>query len=187
MDKNHQKNRIVILDRDGVINEDSVDYIKNPGEWIPIDGSLEAIALLHQNGYRVYIATNQAGIARGKLTESQLLGIHEKLQQQVSRAGGKVSGIHYCPHHPDDNCPYRKPSPGMLNKIGSESGVEFTDLDVDVAFVGDSLKDLQAAEAAGCRPVLVLTGNGRTTSEEVPHLTHVFSNLLAFAKNEITL
>lgn len=187
MDKNHPKNRIVILDRDGVINEDSVDYIKNPDEWIPIDGSLEAIALLHHNGYRVYIATNQAGIARGKLTESQLLDIHEKLQQQVSSAGGKVSGIHYCPHHPDDNCPYRKPSPGMLNKIGSESGVEFADRDVDVAFVGDSLKDLQAAEAAGCRPVLVLTGNGRTTSEEAPHLTHVFSNLLAFARNEIAL
>jgi D-glycero-D-manno-heptose 1,7-bisphosphate phosphatase len=187
MANNHQNSRIVILDRDGVINEDSADYIKNPGEWIPIEGSLEAIALLHKNGYRVYIATNQAGIARGKLTELQLLAIHEKLQQRVSSAGGRISGIHYCPHHPDDNCPYRKPLPGMLNRIGTDSGLEFTDQNVDVAFVGDSLKDLQAAEAAGCRPVLVLTGNGIKTREDVPHLTHVFSNLLAFAKNEITL
>jgi D-glycero-D-manno-heptose 1,7-bisphosphate phosphatase len=187
MNKNHQNSRIVILDRDGVINEDSAEYIKNPREWIPIDGSLEAIALLHKNGYRVYIATNQAGIARGKLTESQLLEIHKTLQLQVSSAGGRISGIHYCPHHPDDNCPSRKPLPGMLIKIGVESGVDFTDLNVDVAFVGDSLKDLQAAEAAGCRPVLVLTGNGIKTRQEVPRLTHVFSNLLAFAKNEITL
>lgn len=187
MDENPQKTRIVILDRDGVINEDSCDYIKHPDEWIPIDGSLEAIALLHKNGYQIYIASNQAGIARGKLTKSLLLAIHEKLHEQVSRAGGKVSGIHYCPHHPDDHCPCRKPSPGMLNAIAREVGVNFSNIDIDVAFVGDSLKDIQAAEAAGCRPVLVLTGNGRATLAQRPQLGQVFNDLLEFANMEILL
>ncbi len=176
-------NRIVILDRDGVINQDSTHYIKHPDEWRPLPGSLEAIALLHRNGYRIYIATNQAGIARGELTESRLKAIHEKMAAQVEKAGGKLSGIHFCPHHPNENCKCRKPAPGMLHKIAEESGIDIG----GTPYVGDSLKDIRAAEAAGCKPVLVLTGNGLETSKLLPNLKHIFENLLAFAKEEISL
>jgi D-glycero-D-manno-heptose 1,7-bisphosphate phosphatase len=175
--------RIVILDRDGVINQDSAHYIKHPGEWQPIPGSLEAIALLHRHGYKIYVATNQAGIARGKLTESSLAAIHSKMISLVTAAGGKLSGIHYCPHHPADSCQCRKPAPGMLLDIGTQSGITLD----EVPYVGDSLKDIRAAEAAGCRPVLVLTGNGSETSKLRPSLKYIYNNLLAFAKDEISL
>ena len=183
METRRVDNRIVILDRDGVINQDSTHYIKHPDEWQPIPGSLEAIALLHQNGYRIYIATNQAGIARGQLTESSLNAIHEKMLAQVTEAGGKLSGIHYCPHHPNDNCKCRKPAPGMLLEIADAAGIDITGM----PYVGDSLKDIRAAEAAGCKPVLVLTGNGAETSKLRPNLEHIFENLLAFAREEISL
>lgn len=183
METQEGNNRIVILDRDGVINQDSTHYIKHPDEWHPIPGSLEAIALLHQNGYRIYIATNQAGIARGEFTESQLKAIHEKMSSRVIQAGGELSGIVYCPHHPDDNCKCRKPAPGMLHQIAEESGVDIT----GVPYVGDSLKDIRAAEAAGCKPVLVLTGSGLETRKLRPRLEHVFDDLLAFAKQEISI
>lgn len=176
-------NRIVILDRDGVINQDSSHYIKHPDEWQPIPGSLKAIALLHQNGYRIYIATNQAGIARGELTESNLKAIHEKMQTQVILAGGKLSGIFYCPHHPKDHCKCRKPAPGMLHEIADKLGIDIN----GIPYVGDSLKDIRAAEAAGCKPVLVLTGNGLETRKVRHKLEHIFENLLAFAKAEISL
>ena len=170
--------RIIILDRDGVINEDSPDYIKTPDEWIPIPGSLEAIALLHLKGFRIFVATNQAGIARGKLSEDSLHAIHEKMLQAVDDAGGKISGIRYCPHHPDEKCQCRKPEPGMLYKIAEEIGVETS----GAPFVGDSLKDIQAAETAGCKPVLVLTGNGLETHQVREDLDHVYNDLLAFAE-----
>jgi len=173
--------RIVILDRDGVINEDSPEYIKTPDEWISIPGSLEAIALLHQNGFKVYVATNQAGIARGKLTRESLQAIHEKMLQAVDDAGGKITSIQYCPHHPDDKCGCRKPETGMLVKIAELSKRDIT----GIPYVGDSLKDIQAAESAGCQPILVLTGNGVETQKLRPKLAHVFDNLLAFAE-EIT-
>jgi D-glycero-D-manno-heptose 1,7-bisphosphate phosphatase len=171
--------RIVILDRDGVINEDSSDYIKTPDEWIPIPGSLKAIALLHRKGFRIYVATNQAGIARGNLSVDSLQAIHEKMLQAVDEAGGKISGIQYCPHHPDEKCQCRKPEPGMLYKIAEESGIEIS----GAPYVGDSLKDIRAAEAAGCKPVLVLTGNGSETHQVRADLVHVYTDLLAFAED----
>jgi D-glycero-D-manno-heptose 1,7-bisphosphate phosphatase len=171
--------RIVILDRDGVINEDSPDYIKTPDEWIPIPGSMEAIALLHQKGFKIYVATNQAGIARGKFSVSSLQAIHEKMQHEVETAGGRISGIQYCPHHPDEKCQCRKPEPGMLYRITEESGAELS----GAPYVGDSLKDIRAAETAGCKPVLVLTGNGLETHQVRPNLAHVYKDLLAFAKD----
>ena len=171
--------RIVILDRDGVINEDSPDYIKTPDEWIPIPGSMEAIALLHRRGFKVYVATNQAGIARGKLSEDSLHAIHEKMQQAVKTTGGKISGIQYCPHHPDEKCHCRKPEPGMLYKIAEETGIELT----GTPYVGDSLKDIRAAETAGCNPVLVLTGNGAETYQIRSNLAHVYKDLLSFAED----
>ncbi|MFP6807837.1 MAG: D-glycero-beta-D-manno-heptose 1,7-bisphosphate 7-phosphatase [Pseudomonadales bacterium] len=174
-------NHIVILDRDGVINEDSPAYIKHPDEWHPVEGSLEAIALMHAHGIRVYIATNQAGIAKGKLSESLLSAIHHKLETEVEIAGGKITEIVYCPHHPDLNCACRKPAPGMLIQILESTGVDPS----EVYYVGDSLKDIEAAEAAGCRPVLVLTGNGQDSLKQRPRLNAVYSNLLAFVKDKI--
>ena len=122
MDSQHQK-RIVILDRDGVINEDSPHYIKTPDEWLPIPGSLEAIALLHQQGYKIYIATNQAGVARGKLTVDALNAIHDKLIRAVEQTGGKISGIQYCPHHPDEQCGCRTPGFSNVSPADRRSGM----------------------------------------------------------------
>jgi D-glycero-D-manno-heptose 1,7-bisphosphate phosphatase len=168
----------VILDRDGVINKDSADYIKSPDEWHPIPGSLEAIAMLTNHGYDIYIATNQAGIARGKLTLEALLAIHEKMYNMVEAAGGRINDITFCPHHPDENCECRKPKPGLIDTL-----VERYHLDIASGhYVGDSLKDLRAAEAAGCGGVLVLTGNGRETLQLRPDHEPVFADLMAFAK-----
>ncbi len=180
---NPRQNQVIILDRDGVINQDSPEYIKSADEWIPIPGSLEALSLLSSHGFLVYIATNQAGIAKGKLTESDLTAIHQKLITEVDRTGGKISGIVYCPHHPDRDCQCRKPAPGMLNRIIGESGAKAE----DVIFVGDSLKDIQAAEAACCQAVLVLTGNGLDTLEQRPDLERVHKDLLSFANHIISL
>lgn len=169
--------RLVILDRDGVINFDSVDYIKSPDEWVPIPGSIEAIVRLHQAGFRVYVATNQAGIGRGILTQASLDAIHERLVTTVRTAGGDIAGIQFCPHHPDDECSCRKPRPGMLLAIEEVAGVPVR----GQPFVGDSISDLLAAEAAGCEPVLVLTGNGPETARLDSPAARVFEDLAAFA------
>lgn len=171
--------QLVMLDRDGVINHDSADYIKCADEWQPIPGSMEAIALLHTCGYTICVATNQAGIARGKLTEQDLTGIHEKMLAAVSAAGGHITHIEYCPHHPLDHCSCRKPAPGMLHAIGKSLGVNIE----GNYFVGDSLKDIRAAEAAGCQPILVLTGNGQETNRLHHEGVQVYESLLAFAED----
>lgn len=173
--------KIVILDRDGVINFDSPDYIKSADEWRPIPGSLEAIAKLHKSGYRVYVATNQAGIARGKLSEVDLAAIHARMLAAVESAGGRIEGIQYCPHHPDERCGCRKPEPGMLHAIAEKAGVSIA----GHPFVGDSLKDIRAAESAGCLPVLVRTGNGEETLRLHPDVTAVFDDLLSFVESLI--
>ncbi len=170
--------RVVMLDRDGVINFDSPEYIKGPDEWIPIPGSIEAIAMLTRAGYRVYVATNQAGIGRGKLTEGTLSMIHDKMEGAIRTAGGALAGIVYCPHHPDDGCDCRKPKPGMLLEIGRAAGIKEWDR---LAFVGDSLTDVLAARSAGCQPVLVLTGNGAVTRLAEPAV-QCFNNLMSYTK-----
>jgi D-glycero-D-manno-heptose 1,7-bisphosphate phosphatase len=151
--------RLILLDRDGVINFDSPDYIKTPDEWRPIPGSLEAIAALRASGCKVAVCTNQAGVARGMLSRLELEAIHQKMRDSLHGLGTQLDGLLYCPHHPDDGCNCRKPQPGMLLEMMRflSAGAE------DTVFVGDSLRDLQAAEAAGCRAVLVRTGNGRET------------------------
>lgn len=166
----------VILDRDGVINQDSPDYIKDPDEWLPEPGSIEAIARLTQQGIAVYVATNQAGLARGKFELPSLEATHQKMRETVAAAGGEIAGIRYCPHHPDDNCVCRKPAPGLLHMLADDFGLKLA----DGYFVGDSLKDLQAAEAAGSHGALVLTGNGQKTLAARPDFDRVFSNLAAF-------
>jgi D-glycero-D-manno-heptose 1,7-bisphosphate phosphatase len=169
----------VILDRDGVINKDSVDYIKSADEWEALPGSLEAIALLTSNNIEVYIATNQAGVARGKLTLDALDRIHKKLLREVEISGGRISDIKYCPHHPDEKCWCRKPNPGLLEDIAAIHELSLK----EGCYVGDSLKDLKAAESAGCLGVLVLTGNGMETQKLSPLHFPVFIDLLAFAKH----
>ena len=155
--------RIVILDRDGVINEDSDNYIRSLADWRPIPGSIEAIAALSQAGYSVAIATNQSGLGRGYFELEALENIHAKLTELVAEQGGAVSGIFYCPHIPEEHCQCRKPATGLLRAIESELCVNVR----GAFFIGDSLKDLQAGEAAGCRPVLVKTGKGMKTLAKI--------------------
>ena len=171
--------KLVILDRDGTINHDSDQYIKSPAEWKPIKGSLEAIARLTQAGWRVVVATNQSGIGRGLFDMSTLNAIHDKMQRAVQQAGGRIDAIFFCPHADDSNCECRKPKPGMLLEIGRRLNVSLEGVPV----AGDSLRDLQAAAAAGARPVLVLTGKGRKTRDAggLPPGTEIFADLAAFA------
>jgi D-glycero-D-manno-heptose 1,7-bisphosphate phosphatase len=173
--------KLVILDRDGTINEDSDDYIKSPAEWRPIPGSLEAIARLTQAGYRVVVATNQSGIGRGLFDAATLNAIHETLQRAVQQAGGRIDAIFFCPHADAAGCECRKPKPGMLLEIGRRFNVSLH----DVHMVGDAQRDIDAAAAARARPVLVLTGKGVSTRAEgrLPPGTLVFPDLAAFAQH----
>jgi D-glycero-D-manno-heptose 1,7-bisphosphate phosphatase len=155
--------RLVILDRDGVINHDSPDYIKSPAEWQPIAGSIEAIVRLSQAGFVVAVASNQSGIGRKLIDPPALEAIHDKLRQAVRDAGGHLGRIVFCPHHPDDGCECRKPAPGLLLALGRQYGVSLTNLPM----VGDSLRDVDAAIAVGGRPILVLTGNGTATRQQL--------------------
>ena len=151
--------KLIILDRDGVINEDSDDYIKSAAEWRAIPGSLEAIARLNQHGYRVAVATNQAGLARGLFDMHALNAIHQKMHLESQTVGSHISAVFFCPHAPEDFCDCRKPRPGMLRAIGQRFDIQLT----GVPFVGDSLRDLQAAFEVGCTPYLVRTGKGQQT------------------------
>jgi D-glycero-D-manno-heptose 1,7-bisphosphate phosphatase len=151
--------KMIILDRDGVINQDSDAFIKSPDEWIPIHGSLEAIARLNQAGYHVVVATNQSGIARGLLDITALNAIHQKLHRAAQMAGAHVDAIFFCPHAADDNCDCRKPKPGMLQQIARRFNANLKGMPT----IGDSLRDLQAGFTLGCVPHLVLTGKGEKT------------------------
>jgi D-glycero-D-manno-heptose 1,7-bisphosphate phosphatase len=171
--------KLVILDRDGTINQDSAQYIKSPAEWKPVPGSLEAIARLTQDGWRIAIATNQSGIARGLFDMSTLNAIHAELHRAVGQAGGRIDAIFFCPHAADSNCECRKPKPGLLREIGARFGVELDGVPV----IGDSLRDVAAAAAAGAQPWLVLTGNGRKTRDAggLPQGTEIAADLAAVA------
>ncbi|MGZ8203327.1 MAG: D-glycero-beta-D-manno-heptose 1,7-bisphosphate 7-phosphatase [Burkholderiales bacterium] len=153
--------KLVILDRDGVINFDSAQFIKAPAEWKPIPGSLEAIARLNQAGFRVVVASNQSGVGRGLLDMSTLNEINGKMHKALAVVGGRIDAVFYCPHASDADCECRKPKPGMLLEIARRFNVDL----VGVASVGDSLRDLQAAVAVGAQPFLVLTGKGSKTAE----------------------
>jgi D-glycero-D-manno-heptose 1,7-bisphosphate phosphatase len=154
---------LVILDRDGVINEDSDDYIKSLAEWRPIPGSIDAIARLSRAGFTVAVATNQSGLARGLFDLDDLEAMHQRLNELVEAAGGKLAGIFYCPHHPDDQCDCRKPKPGLLDAIERELGQPIR----GAWLIGDSRGDLEAARARDCVPTLVLTGKGARTREQL--------------------
>lgn len=172
--------KLVILDRDGTINHDSDAYIKSPEEWRPIKGSLDAIARLTQGGYRVVVATNQSGIARGLFDTRTLFAIHDLLQRSAGQVGGRVDAFFFCPHAAEANCGCRKPQPGMLLEVARRFNVPLA----ETCMVGDARRDLDAAVAAGARPVLVLTGKGRKTQAagDLPPGTEVFPDLAAFAE-----
>jgi len=167
--------KLVILDRDGVINHDSDDFIKSPDEWEPLPGSLEAIALLNQHGFTVAVATNQSGIARGLYDVKALDAIHDKMHKALAQVGGRIEAVLYCPHIAQDNCECRKPKSKMPIDIGKQFDVSLD----NVPGVGDSLRDLQAFANAGCQPMLVRTGNGEKTiaAGDLPENTLVFDNL----------
>ncbi len=176
--------KLVVLDRDGVINFDSVHFIKSTNEWIPIPGSLEAIALLNQNGYRIAVATNQSGISRGLFDMVTLNAIHDKMHKALVQLGGRVDAMFYCPHSADNNCACRKPKPGMMEEIGRRFGVDMK----GVPIVGDALRDLQAGAALGMQPMLVRTGKGEETlaAGGLPEGTLIFADLAAAVQHIIS-
>lgn len=170
--------KLLILDRDGVINYDSDAYIKSLDEWLPLPGAVEAIARLSQAGWTVAVATNQSGIARGYYDLATLDAMHTRLRELVAEQGGELGLVVYCPHGPDEGCSCRKPKPGMLEQIAAYYGVPLN----GVWFVGDSSGDLNAALAVDCQPVLVKTGKGeRTLAKPLPAGTLVFDDLAAVA------
>ncbi len=159
----------VILDRDGVINFDSDEYIKSPEEWRPIPGSLQAIAELNRHGFRVVVATNQSGIARGYYDVPMLDLIHEKFMRELASVGGCIEEIFFCPHHPDDHCHCRKPQPGLLYAMQEKYRMDLS----STFFIGDSFSDVQAANAVNCLPILVQTGKGQACLEKYPDLLSI--------------
>ena len=174
--------KLIILDRDGVINQDRDDFVKSADEWIPIAGSMDAIAFLTVAGYTVAVATNQSGIGRKYFTMQELTEMHNKMHRLAQQAGGVIDGIWFCPHTAADGCDCRKPLPGMVSDILSRFNAEAA----DTWLVGDSLRDLQAIAAVGGKPALVLTGKGKKTlvaeGDSLPENTQVFDSLLAFSQ-----
>ena len=173
--------KIVILDRDGTINHDSDEYIKSPEEWRALPGALEAISRLNHAGYHVVIATNQSGLGRGLMDVAALNAIHKRMIKQLAAVGGRIDAIFYCPHAPTDGCTCRKPMPGLIEQIAERFGLEMQ----GVAFVGDTLNDMQAAVAAGCAPHLVFTGKseelrGKPLPSVFPQGTSAHTDLNAF-------
>ncbi len=167
--------RLVILDRDGVINADSPDFIKSPAEWHALSGSLDAIARLCASGFTVVVATNQSGVGRGLFSAQTLEQIHDEMLRQVSEAGGHIAAVFVCPHTPDTGCDCRKPLPGLLRQIEQQFGTTLA----GVPTIGDSPRDIAAALAVAARPILVRTGNGRQTEQQLtgPPRPEVFESL----------
>jgi D-glycero-D-manno-heptose 1,7-bisphosphate phosphatase len=173
--------RYILLDRDGVINHDSDEFIKSSAEWLPIDGSLEAIALLNQNGFHVVVITNQSGLARGLFDKKTLNSIHQKMRDEAAKFGGQIEAIYFCPHQTSDLCDCRKPKAGLLKQFAADYDVDLS----QVYFIGDSLRDIQAAQTGGAMPILVKTGNGTKTLQENPEFLPsllIFENLYDTAK-----
>lgn len=175
---------LIILDRDGVINEDSDDYIKSPAEWQAIPGSLEAIAKLSQHGYHVVVVTNQSGLGRKLFTIDALNAIHMKMNTHLAQYGGVIDAIFFCPHTPKDNCHCRKPKPGLYNDVSERLRVSLN----KVFCVGDKMTDIKAIQSAGGKPVLVRTGKGQSEIDQgqVPAGIPVFDNLAVFVDEIIT-
>ncbi|PCI70414.1 MAG: D-glycero-beta-D-manno-heptose-1,7-bisphosphate 7-phosphatase [Gammaproteobacteria bacterium] len=174
-------NKLIILDRDGVINLDSDSYIKSPEEWVAIESSLRAIAKLNQAGYKVAVATNQSGIGRGMFDHITLAMIHKKMEMELAKVGAHIDALEYCPDHPDKAGPNRKPNTGMVNRLLKQFDVKAS----KTWFVGDSLSDIKCAENSGCMPVLVLTGKGMYTASKLLETKLPIFSDLSFAIDEL--
>ncbi len=161
--------KLIVLDRDGVINENLERPVSTPEEWVPIPGSLEAIARLHQAGWHVAVATNQSGISRGLITLKTLYAIHQHMQEKVVQAGGRIDVVAFCPHSDGEQCTCRKPAPGMLYTISERLDIDLS----TVIVVGDSLRDMQAAMATAASPIMVRTGKGQQTLDNNKGLEHI--------------
>jgi D-glycero-D-manno-heptose 1,7-bisphosphate phosphatase len=172
--------RLILLDRDGVINFDSPDYIKDADEWRPIPGSLDAIAELKHAGYLVAVCTNQAGVGRGIFSLAELDRIHGRMVSELAARGVVLDSLRYCPHHPAAGCECRKPRPGMLTDTMALLGVSAA----DTVYVGDNLEDVAAAQAAGCRAALVRTGSGAAVEQaaRAMNVCCVADDLAAFVR-----
>ena len=172
--------KLIILDRDGVINEDSDQFIKSPDEWIPIEGSLQSIAKLNNAGYRIVVATNQSGLARGLFDLETLNKIHNKMHKMLADHDGHIESVFFCPHGPDDECTCRKPLPGLFHDIASRLEISLK----NVPAIGDSFRDLQAAAKANARPILVKTGKGKETlkNPELDPAIPVYNDLADFTQ-----
>ncbi|CAN5152023.1 D-glycero-beta-D-manno-heptose 1,7-bisphosphate 7-phosphatase [soil metagenome] len=180
--------KLIILDRDGTINEDRDDYVKSPDEWVPLPGALEAIARLNHAGWHTVVATNQSGLGRGLFDMSTLNAMHTKMNQMLAKQGGRIDAVFFCPHAPDETCTCRKPLPGLFEQIGERFGVVLGNVPV----VGDTIRDLQAGAAVGCPPHFVRTGKGaRLSADDLDELirqvpgTQVHADLTAFAEHLI--
>ena len=176
--------KLVIYGRDGILNEYREDHVKSAREWVPIPGALDAVARLNHAGWHAVVATNQAGIGRGMIDMAAINAVHARMNQQLATQGGRLDAVFFCPHTPEDDCDCRKPKPGMLLDIGRRYGADLA----QVPMVGDTLRDLQAAQAAGCEPHLVLSGRAaglkadqiRQMLDQVPS-AQVHADLAAFA------
>ena len=173
--------KLILLDRDGVINHDSDHYIKSPSEWKALPGSIEAIARLHQADYRIVVATNQSGIGRGLFDMATFNAMNDKMMELVFRQGGRIDALFFCPHTAEEKCNCRKPNTGMFEEIALRYHTELK----GVPCVGDSLRDLQAGEAVGAQPILVLTGKGKKTEKDggMPRKTQIFADLAEVARH----
>ena len=176
--------KLVIIGRDGILNEYRADHVKSPDEWVPIPGALEAVSRLNHAGWHVVVATNQSGIGRGMIDMAAVNAVHAEMNRQLQAVGGRLDAVFFCPHTPEDECDCRKPRPGMLLDIGNRYGVDLA----SVPMVADTLRDLQAAQAAGCEPHLVLCGRAASlTEEQLQHIlgqvhgTTVHANPASFA------
>ena len=174
--------KLIILDRDGVINEDSDDYIKSPDEWIPIAGSLEALGKLSQNGFKVIIITNQSGIGRKIFSIEMLNAIHKKMSINLAQYGGVIDGIFFCPCAPEENCNCRKPKSGLYNEVSDRLQISLE----NVFCVGDKITDIQAAQNARAKPILVKTGKENNDSGNIPKNIPIYDDLLSFVNKIIT-
>ncbi len=174
---------LVVLDRDGVINRESAEFIKTADEWLPLPGSLEAIAALTRSGFVVVVATNQSGVGRGFITRTALREINNRMNRDIEQAGGRLAGIFMCLHRPEENCSCRKPRPGLLHQIEARFGCSLRDRPV----VGDSARDIEAAHAVGARAILVRTGNGTETEHRFDgdNSVEVYDDLAAVARSLI--
>ena len=174
-----RQNQFVLLDRDGVINEDSDHFIKTPDEWVPIPGSLDAIALLNKHHYKVAVITNQSGLARGYYDLAMLEKIHAKMHKLTQQHGGKIHAVYFCPHGPDSQCECRKPAPGLLRQFSRDNNIALK----NIPFIGDTIRDIQAGRAAGAYPILVKSGKGQKTLAENPDINiPIFENLYEAAQ-----